>query len=199
MVLPKGIEKRRERGFLVNCHLDIPTSRTSLQDGPCKSWPSRLPPAAGSQGDIMSAQENKLLAMEGYRLFQSGDIAKMLEMYHNDAEWIGPDSDYIPFAGSFHGKREIAQFFVKFDAALHANSFVPTQFIAEGDKVVVTGLASWTVKPTGRNYDSPWIHVLTIRDGKVARFETYYNTAAAERAFHPELAGQASAATRLHH
>ena len=147
----------------------------------------------------MGAQENKQLVMQGYRLFQSGDIRKLLDLYHDDAEWIGPESELVPFAGAFHGKAGIAQFFAKLDAATHANRFEPTQFIAEGDKVVVAGVSSWLAKPTGRSYDSTWVHVFTLRDGKVARFESYYDTAATEKAFNPEQTSQASIAAQLHH
>lgn len=147
----------------------------------------------------MSTQENKKLVMEGYQLFQSGAIRELLSRYHDDAEWISPDIDFVPFSGAFHGKAEIAQFFAHLDAAVHANRFEPQQFIAEDDKVVVTGLANWLAKSTGRTYDSPWVHVFTIRDAKVARFESYYDTWSTAKAFLPEQAGRESSAAQLHH
>jgi uncharacterized protein len=147
----------------------------------------------------MDVQENKILVMEGYRLFQNGDIASLLERYHDDAEWIGPDSEFVPFAGSYHGKAEIAQFFQKLDQAVKPIRFEPKQFIAEGDTVVVAGDATWLARQTGRSYDSPWIHMFTLRDGKVARFQSYYDTAASERALHTDQPGQAASAALLHH
>jgi ketosteroid isomerase-like protein len=33
----------------------------------------------------MDAQENKRVVMEGYQMFQSGDIPQLLEHYHDDA------------------------------------------------------------------------------------------------------------------
>lgn len=147
----------------------------------------------------MSTEENKQLVIEGYRLFQRGEIGKLLELYHDDAEWIGPESEFLPFAGAFHGKAEIAQFFIKLDAAARAERFEPAQFIAVDDKVVVMGQATWLAKPTGRSYDSAWVHVFTLRDKKVARLDIYYDTAAAEKAFRPEQTSQAPIAAQLHH
>jgi ketosteroid isomerase-like protein len=147
----------------------------------------------------MDIQQNKKLVMEGYRLFQAGDIRNLLDRYHDDAEWIGPDSEFVPFAGSYHGKAEIAQFFQKLDQAVKPVSFVPKQFIAEGDQVVVAGDATWQARQTGLTYDSPWVHVFTIRDGKVARFQSYYDTAVSERALHTDQPGQALSAAQLHH
>ncbi|MES2019423.1 MAG: nuclear transport factor 2 family protein [Pseudomonadota bacterium] len=147
----------------------------------------------------MSAAENKTLVMEGYRQFQSGDIQHLLERYHDDAEWTGPESDLAPFAGKFHGRQGIAQFFSKLADSVQPIRFQPLTVVAEGDSVVVTGEASWRVKSTGRSYDSAWVHVFTLREGKVATFQSYYDTAACEKAFQPGLGAQPSATAPLHH
>jgi len=147
----------------------------------------------------MNAQDNKRIVTEGYQLFQAGDIPHLLERYHDDALWIEPDAEYVPFAGRHNGKEEIARFFRTLDAEAQALRFEPKEFIAEGDKVVVIGEATWLCKQTGRSYDSPWVHVFTLRDGKVARFESFQDTAAGERAFRPDQPGQAAAGAPMHH
>jgi len=147
----------------------------------------------------MSTQENKQLVIDGYRQYQNGDIQNLLNLYHEDAEWIAPESELVPFSGNFHGKSGIAQFFAKLDAAVQNIRFEPKQFIAEGDKVVVIGEASWLAKPTGRKYDSPWVHVFSLRDGKVARFEAFHDTAASERAFQTGAAGLKPVSAEMHH
>jgi ketosteroid isomerase-like protein len=147
----------------------------------------------------MTAQENKRLVMEGYQKYQNGDIPALLQMYHDDAVWIEPDSEHIPFAGTHIGKGDIARFFQDLDRAAQPLRFEPKDFIAEGDKVIVTGEASWLVRDTGRTYDSPWVHVFTLRDGKVSRFQDYHDTAASERAYRPDQPGQTSAGAPLHH
>jgi ketosteroid isomerase-like protein len=148
---------------------------------------------------VMDAQENKRLIMEGYQMFQRGDIRNLLERYHDDAEWIEPEGEYVPFAGSHHGKAGIARFFEMLNEATQPLRFEPKEFIAEGDKVVVSGESTWLAKQTGRTYDSPWVHVFTVRDGKVARFVNYHDTAAGERAFRPDQPGQAAAGMPMHH
>lgn len=147
----------------------------------------------------MNAYDNKQLVLQGYRLFQSGDIPSLLELYHNDAEWSSPESDYVPFSGKFHGKSGIAQFFATLGASAQPMRFEPVHLIAEGEQVVATGVATWLAKPTGRTYDTHWVHIFTLRDGKVASFEVFYDTAAAERAFHPDQPADAARASLLHH
>jgi ketosteroid isomerase-like protein len=151
------------------------------------------------QGGFMDIQQNKQLVMEGYRLFQRGDIQGLLDRYHESAEWIGPASEFVPFAGSFHGKAEIGRFFALLDAAVKPLHFEPQKFIAEGDTVVVTGTSSWMARQTGRSYDSPWVHVFELQDGKVMRFQSYFDTGPAERALHAAQPGQLPTAAELHH
>lgn len=141
----------------------------------------------------MNAQENKQVVMQGYKLYQSGDIPRLLALFHEDALWIEPEVENVPFSGRHAGKAEIAGFFRQLENAAQGMRFEPTTFVAEDDKVVVTGEATWMVKATGRTYDSPWVHVFTFRHGKVAQFRNYTDTAAAEKAFMPLRPGETAA------
>lgn len=131
----------------------------------------------------MNSQENKLLVKEGYEKFQNRDIAGILELLADDIEWEGARSEHIPFSGVYHGKQQAAQYFELMDQAQEPQRFEPQEFIAEGDKVVVTGQSEWIVKSSGQTYDNPWVHIFTLRDGKVARFQQFNDSAAAVEAF----------------
>ena len=101
--------------------------------------------------------------------------------------WSGsaPNSTARHFPARYHGKDDVRQFFADLDTAQEATRFEPTAFIAEGDTVVVMGNASWHVKSTGLDYDSDWVHVFTVRDGKVTRMQQFVDTAATEHAYRP--------------
>ena len=147
----------------------------------------------------MDTKQNKQLVMQAYEMYKNKDIKGILALQDEKVEWISPESDYIPFAGSYHGRDQVAQFFSKLEQAQDAIQFEPQTFIAEGDKVVVTGIASWHVKATGQTYDNPWAHIFTIRDGKIIRLQQYNHSAAAEAAFRsPQVAGM-SQDTSLRH
>jgi len=147
----------------------------------------------------MNAQENKQLVQEAYQLFLKGDIPGLLARCLDDAEWSSPEMEFVPFSGTFHGKRGIAELLSKLDASTQTLRFEPREFIAEGDKVIVLGEASWLVKATGRRFDTPWIHVITMRDGKMERLAALTHTALADQAFRPEAGAQPSMASELRH
>jgi uncharacterized protein len=133
----------------------------------------------------MSSQTNKQLVMQAYQLFKDNDIQGMLALYADEIEWQGVESELIPFAGVYRGREQVSRFFSELAQAQDVMMFEPQTFIAEDDKVAVTGQSSWRVKSTGQTYDNPWAHVFTIRDGKVVSFQQYNDTAAAEAAYRP--------------
>lgn len=147
----------------------------------------------------MDAQQNKRIIMDGLQLFQKGEIERMLDHFHADCEWISPEAEAVPFAGSFRGKAEVGRFFAELDAAMEPLRFDVHDIVAENDKVVVIGEAEWRVKSTGRTYTNPWVNVFTLRDGKVIRTDAYYDSLPAERAFRPDRPDVAAAATALRH
>ncbi len=147
----------------------------------------------------MNSQDNKQLIMRGYQLFQAKDIQQLLTLFADDIEWIGAESEHIPFSHPYHGREQVAQFFADMDQAQEAIRFEPETFIAEDDKVVVTGQSAWLVKATGQRYESPWVHVFTVQNGKVTRLQQYNDTAAAEAAFRPSSAPRAQQGAPLHH
>ena len=147
----------------------------------------------------MTSEENKQLARHAYEAFMAGDIAKVMEIYADDIEWISPESEFVPFSGNYHGKAEVAQFFQKLSDSQDAEKFEPTEYLADGDKVIVYGNATWRVKSTGRTYDTPWVHISTMRDGKVIRFQDYTDSAAAQAAFMPVDSSSRQKDTVTHH
>lgn len=149
----------------------------------------------------MTIQENKQLAMQCYQKFQAQDIEGLMQNFADDIEWVGVESEFLPFSGTYRGRQEVMQYFGLLAQSQEAMQFEPREFIAEDDKVVVCGDSQWQVRATGRSYINPWVHVFTMRDGKVARFQQFNDTAAAERAYRPLPASMSeqSAGTGLHH
>jgi hypothetical protein len=131
----------------------------------------------------VDSDQNKQLVMRAYGLFGQGDIKGVVAMCTDDVCWLSADIAQVPFSGTFNGRFEVGEFFAGMEGSVDTLRFTPQDFIAEGDKVVVTGEARWQVKATGAQFESDWVHVFTLRDGQVKRFAQYTDTAAAADAF----------------
>lgn len=137
----------------------------------------------------MNEKENTRTVQEGYALFGKGDIPNLMKIYSDNVEWVIPGpADIIPFAGSYRGHQQVQQFFTKLADAIEFEQFEPREFIAQGDKVAVLGHSLSRVKATGQMIEEDWMHLFTLQEGKVNRFQSFTNTAAAVTAFSQQKA-----------
>ena len=89
----------------------------------------------------------------------------------------------VPVGGTYHGVEEAGRFFSSLGDAQEPRHFEPEEFIAQGEKVVALGHYAWHVEATAREWESDFAHVFSVRDGKIARFQEYTDTAAIAEAF----------------
>jgi uncharacterized protein len=117
---------------------------------------------------------------KGYEHFQRGDIPSLIkDLLDDNCVWISPGpNDKLPWAGTFKGKHEIANFFVQVGQNLEFSEFEPHEMIEQGDTVVVLGTLAGRAKKTGKAVKNEWAHVFKFRQGKVVFFQEYIDTAA---------------------
>jgi uncharacterized protein len=131
----------------------------------------------------MSEQENTGLVQRDYSHFQSGDIPALLDSLSEDVEWVTTELEGVPVGGTWRGPEQVGQFFQTLGDTQEVRQLELREFVAQGDKVVTLGHYAWHVKSTGREWESDFVHVLTVRDGKVTRYQEYTDTAALGDAF----------------
>jgi ketosteroid isomerase-like protein len=141
----------------------------------------------------MKEQDNIDLVRQCYEAFGKGDIQRLLGFFSKDIDWSVPEIEGIAFTGKRHGIDQVADFFQQMSAAQDANQFVPDEFIGQGDRVVVLGHCSWTVKTTGLDLNDEFCHVFTVSGGKILNFKEYSDTHKAALAYQPK-AGVGAAA-----
>jgi uncharacterized protein len=117
---------------------------------------------------------------KGYECFQRGDIPSLIrDLLDDNCVWISPGpSDILPWAGTFKGKHEIANFFAQVGEHLEFSEFAPREMIEQGETVVVLGTLAGRAKKTGKAVKNEWAHVFKFRQGKVVLFQEYIDTAA---------------------
>lgn len=127
----------------------------------------------------MAEQDNVRVTQDAYAAFQRGDIPGLLGILSDDIDWWTPGApEQIPYAGRLSGHAAVGEFFARLAASEEITHFEPREFVAQGEKVVVTGNYRGRTRPAGREYDLDWLHVFTVRDGRIAAFREYIDTAA---------------------
>jgi ketosteroid isomerase-like protein len=113
-----------------------------------------------------------------YGAFSRGDISAIVDAVTPDAAWevVGRVNDY-PLFGTRKGPAAVRDFFKQVGENQEAVSFTPREFHAADDTVVVLGHYTWMLRRTGRPVDAEWAHVFTVKDGKIAAFREFTDTA----------------------
>ncbi len=131
----------------------------------------------------MNETDNIQLVKDAYEKFEGGDIEGILNQVSDDISWKTPKVEGADFTGERNGREAVGEFFSILYESEDYSKFEPTDFISKDEKVVVLGSSAATVKSTGRNAETDWVHVFTINDGKITSFQEYYDSAAIERAY----------------
>jgi hypothetical protein len=133
----------------------------------------------------MPEQANVELVRELYAAFLRNDLPSVLSGLTDDVEWTWNGPGEVPFAGTHRGPDAVAKWFEVIGDTVEFHQFEPRdfEFVAQDDTVVVLGFERDTAKPTGRAFDHHWVQFFTIRDGKIARFRQFPDTAAVGDAF----------------
>ena len=117
-----------------------------------------------------------------YAAFGRGDVPALLELVSDDIEWTFHGSIGLPYMGTVRGKPAVARWFGQVAEVDGIQAFEPREFLAGPDHVTVLGWERTQALPRGRVFESDWIHVFSLRGGKVTRFIGSYDTAASAAA-----------------
>ena len=111
-----------------------------------------------------------------YEAFGRGDVPAVLGAMAPDIEWH--EADGMPYGGVYRSPDEVAQnVFGPLVEDVPDFALAPEEYIPAGDTVAVVLRYTGTGKATGKELNIPVVHVWDIRDGKVARFRQFADTA----------------------
>ena len=144
-------------------------------------------------GPAMAATETTRSVVEAaYRAFGARDIEALLTMLSPEVEWGEPDNPLIPSAGMRHGIAGVVEWLQVGNQTEAIASFEPRRILVDGDTAAVIGHTKVVARPTGRAYDTDFVHLVTVAGGKVVRFQEFFDTwiaAEAFRAVQPDAPG----------
>ena len=110
-----------------------------------------------------------------YRSFENRDLEACLAAFH--PQIVVEQSPDLPWGGRHEGRDGLGAFLLKLAGTIDS-SLTIEQLYSAGDKVVQTGRTAGTVLATGAVFDIPEVHILTMSDGLVIRFEALIDTPA---------------------
>ncbi len=128
---------------------------------------------------------NVTVVQEVYAAFARRDIEAILARLTPDVVWSEPANPFNPSAGTRHGHAGFLEWARIGQEAEDILLLEPRRFLVDGDAVAVVGHMRCRAKPTGRSYDSEFVHLVTLREGKIAGFQEFFDTWAAGEAFRP--------------
>ena len=130
------------------------------------------------------SQANIDLVQDLYGAFGRADVPAILGNLAEDVTWeaVGRPSDFPTF-GPRAGVPAVLDFFVKVGENEDFTEFLPQSLHASGDKVFVLGHAKYKAKKTGKPVVTDWVHVFTLRDGKVSGWLEFADTAQIAEAY----------------
>jgi hypothetical protein len=129
----------------------------------------------------MSIEENVQVVKDFFAAMGSGDKQRLLSLVAEDIEWIIPGEDWA-LAGTHRGHAGLADVLQKASEEIEMTYPEPSEFVAQGDRVLVIGVATGKIKATNRTFKDDWVFAITVRNGKVTNIREYIDTLALARA-----------------
>ena len=138
----------------------------------------------------MSTEENVETVKNFFAALGGYNKQDLLALVAKDIEWIIPGEDW-PLAGTHRGHAELAALLQKASDEVETTYPKPPEFVAQGDRVLVVGVATGKIKATNKTFKDDWVFAITVRNGKVTKIREYIDTQALARASQMDASGPA--------
>ena len=130
-----------------------------------------LAAAAGASGQNSTASDPLSVVKHLYAAFDRGDLQAVSDSIAEDVVWTQYGPEYsLPFAGVFHGRAGVLQFFKVVDDTLTDVHAGQRDYWVAGNRVIVPGWEESTVRSTGGRYrveQCPCVHGSQRQDRSV--------------------------------
>jgi ketosteroid isomerase-like protein len=137
----------------------------------------------------MNTEQNVQTVKDFFAAIGSGDRESLLALVAEDIEWIIPGEDW-PLAGTHRGHAGVQDLLRKASEEIETST-KPREYVAQGDRVLVVGVATGKISATNKPFKDDWVFDITVRNGKVMNIREYIDTQALARASQPDAPGLA--------
>src|ERR1700688_4732127 len=127
----------------------------------------------------MSTQENVQTVKDFFAAMGGSGREGLLALCAVDFEWIIPGEDW-PLAGTYRGHAGLENLLQKASETVETST-EPSEYVAQGYRVLVVGVAKGKIKATNKPFKDDWIFAITVRNGKLTKIREYIDTQALAR------------------
>ena len=115
---------------------------------------------------------------EFYQAMGRGDIPAALGMFDPRIEWNEAENFIYADRNPYIGPQAVLEgVFARLGGEWDNFSVIPDQILDAGDTAVAFGRYRGAYKRTGVSVNAQFVHVFTVKDGKIVRFQQYTDTA----------------------
>ncbi|MDP3545107.1 MAG: nuclear transport factor 2 family protein [Phreatobacter sp.] len=108
-----------------------------------------------------------------YDAYGRRDFQAIAALYHPQCELY--QSEQLPWGGVYGGHAGLQQFFERLTGAIDTRIVGEVLFEA-GDRVVSVGRTRGVARASKTPFELPAVHVYTVDDGTIRRYEAYVDT-----------------------
>src|ERR1700722_4044956 len=130
---------------------------------------------------MSNEEENVQVVKNFFAAIGSGDKQALLALVDEGMEWIIPGEDSPP-AGTHRGHAGVAAVLRKAAEEMETTYPKPPEFVAQGGRVLVVGVATGKIKATTKTFKDDWVFDITVRNGKLTKIREYIDTLALAKA-----------------
>jgi ketosteroid isomerase-like protein len=134
--------------------------------------------------------DHRQIVKRFYRLYAIKDIATTMGLFDPQVE-MHPAENFIyatgkPYIGpeAIHGS-----IVTRVEAEWDGFSMTPEEILGAGEVVIARGRYRGTYKATGTAIDAEFVHVFRFKDGKIAMWQSYTDTAQFKHAVGGQMMG----------
>lgn len=131
----------------------------------------------------VKTEQNISIVQNAYAEFGKGNFQGVADACTDDIVWGSYENETVPYAGSYHGKKGVLDFFATLVGSATYTDFQTREFFGSGDHVFVKGYHAATVKATGKSFGHDFLMEFRLANGKVNSFFAYVDTKDQAQAF----------------
>lgn len=124
------------------------------------------------------SQENIAVVQSFYDALGRGDVGTVLGLMDENIEWNEAEhfvyADHSPYVGP---NNVLNGLFMRLITEWEGFKAIPEKIISTDDTVAAMGRYRGTYRETGKTVNAQVVHVFTVKDGRLTRFQQYTDTA----------------------